>query len=278
MGKTVLITGGNSGIGLASAEILAGLGWNVLLLCRNPKKAEPVVAELKKAYPTVHIQNYTADLSDFEAIKSAAAQISKDHPSLDVLLNNAGFYPDTIEYVGDVEKTLYASHLGHMLLTHLLMPILGNVKEARVINVSSAIHPMGRVERFFKKVDGLTAVKAYADAKLANILFTMALAKRLPASITTYSLHPGVIRTGFAQTSGGFMGFMVRVFGWMLTKPAKGAETSVFLTTANIDRIKGDSGKYFDKSKVKATSNKDVTPDNAEWLWTNSEEILKPYW
>ena len=276
-GKTVVITGANSGIGLASARILAEKGWNIVSICRNPQSGKALEADLRSQFPNITATNFTADLSDFHSIKIAAQQILAQFPVIDVLLNNAGYYPDVIEYINGIEKTLYASHLGHMLLTKNLLPALEKAPEARIVNVSSAVNPMGRVERFFKQPEGHSSIKAYADAKLANILFTMGIAKRLPSHITTYSLHPGVVNTGFAHATSGFMGTMVRLFGRFLTTPEKGAATSVFLTSANISLIKADSGKYFDKKKVAATRNKDITQENAEWLWTKSEELLRQF-
>jgi retinol dehydrogenase 12 len=276
--KTVLITGANSGIGLSCTKILAQKGWNVLLLCRKQAAGDAIVAELKQAYPTGIFKCYVADLADFVAVKKAASQVLADNPTLDVLLNNAGYYPDKIEYVDGIEKAFYASHLGHMLLTHLLMPALERAPEARIINVSSLIHNNGLVARFFTQPEGHSSMKAYADAKLANILFTMGLTKRLPAHITSYALHPGVVSTGFASDGTGFMGFMVRLFGGLLMSPDKGAATSIYLVTEDISVLKPLAGKYFDKKKAVATRNKDLTGANADLLWAKSEEILKRYW
>lgn len=272
--KKVLITGANSGIGLASAHQLAEKGWDVLLMCRNAQKGDEVAAELRQKYPQIQSKNYAADLSNLESVRKAADQILAEHPKIDVLLNNAGYYPAEIRYVGEVEETLFASHFGHFVLTERLLPALESSSESRVINVSSAVHPMGRVKRYFQGPNGVSAIQAYADAKLANILFTMGLAKRLPPHITTYSLHPGVVRTGFAQNSGGLMGFLVKLGGRFLTPPDKGAATSVYLTTAPIDELNGHSGRYFDKCRVAKTRNEDITEQNAEWLWEQTEKIL----
>lgn len=276
-GKTALITGANSGIGLATAKILARKGWNVLLLCRKQAAGDAVVADLKQAHPSIVAQNFVADLGDFAAVQRAAEQIVAEFPQLDVLINNAGYYPDKIEYVNGIEKALYASHLGHMLLTRLLMPALERAPEARIVNVSSLLHSSGQVARFFTEPKGHSSGKAYGDAKLANVLFTMGLSKRLPAHITSYSLHPGVVNTNFAADGTGPMGFMVRLFGRFLMTPENGAATSVYLATEDIAALKKDSGKYFDKKRVTKTRNADITPENAEWLWTKSEEILQPW-
>ncbi|MFN8393784.1 MAG: SDR family NAD(P)-dependent oxidoreductase [Bacteroidia bacterium] len=272
--KKVLITGANSGIGLSSAHLLAAKGWDVLLLCRNAQKGDAVVAELRKKHPQIQSKNYAADLSNLESVRKAAAQILAEHPRIDVLLNNAGYYPAEIKYVGNVEETLYASHFGHFVLTQALLPALEKSAQGRVVNVSSTIHSMGKVKRFFQGPNGISAIQAYADAKLANILFTMALAKRLPPQMTTYSLHPGVVNTGFAHNSGGLMGFFVKLGGRFLTPPDKGAATSVYLTTAPITELEGLSGRYFDKCKAIKTRNDDATAENAEWLWEKTEEFL----
>lgn len=272
--KKVLITGANSGIGLASAQLLAAKGWDVLLLCRNAQQGEEVAAGLRKKHPGIQSKNYPADLSNLDSVRKAADQILAEHPRIDVLLNNAGYYPAAIKYVGSVEETLHASHFGHFVLTERLLPALEKSPQGRVINVSSAVHPMGKVKRFFQGPVGVSGIQAYADAKLANILFTMALAKRLPPQMTTYSLHPGVVNTGFGRNSGGLMGFLVKLGGRFLTTPEKGAATSVYLTTAPIKELEGLSGRYFDKCKVAKTRNEDITQENAEWLWEKTEEIL----
>jgi retinol dehydrogenase 12 len=273
--KTALITGANSGIGLATAKLLAQKGFHIILLCRKQLAGEQIAKELMQLNTAIIAQCYAVELSDFESIKKAAADILLAFPRIDVLVNNAGYYPDAIEYVHGVEKTTYASHIGHFLLTRLLMPALERSPEARIINVSSAAHQMGRIARPFQQTESVSAIKAYGDAKLANVLFTMGLAKRLPAHITTYSLHPGVVSTRFASETTGLMGFLVRLGSRFLMTPEKGAATSVYLATEPIAHIQADSGKYFDKCKVKKSPARDLTADKAEWLWEKSEAVLR---
>ncbi len=277
MVKKVVITGANSGIGLATARILAQGGFDVIAVCRNPQKGEDAVREIRKAGPNSNVSLVICDLSDFDSVVKAAAEISLDNPQIDVLINNAGYYPPEIEYVGEVEKTLYASHLGHMLLTLKLLPTLEAVDEARIINVSSAAHNMGRVDRFFKKVDGLNGIKAYGDAKLANVLFSMGLKDHTSSSVTSYSLHPGVVNTNFGENLGKFFSAAFNVVGPLFLSPSKGAQTSVYLATAPIETLRPLDGKYFAKKRLKKTNNKDVHKSKADWLWAKSMDYLEPY-
>lgn len=277
MVKKVVITGANSGIGLATARILAQGGFDVVAVCRNEEKGKNAVKEIQKAGPNAEVNLVLCDLSDLESVKRAAAEIILDHPQIDVLINNAGYYPPEIEYIGEVEKTLFASHLGHQLLTMRLLPALEAVPEARIINVSSAAHTMGRVERFFKKVDGLSGIKAYADAKLANVLFSMGLKDHTSESVTSYSLHPGVVNTNFGENLGKFFSAAFNVVGPLFLSPSKGAQTSVYLATAPIETLRPLNGQYFAKKKPKRTSNKDVHKSKADWLWAKSMDYLEPH-
>jgi NAD(P)-dependent dehydrogenase (short-subunit alcohol dehydrogenase family) len=277
MAKTVVITGANSGIGRATAKALASQGYSIITLCRNKVEGDKLVVELKKDNPSIQAENVVADLSDLNSVKKAATTILSRHSTIDRLINNAGYYPPVIEYVNGVERAFVAAHLGHMLLTELLMPALKNSPEARVINLSSALHSQGKVSRFFKKPAGHNPQQAYGDAKLANILFTIALAKHLPDNVTTYSLHPGVVNTNFGNTVTGMMKVVITIFKPFFITPEKGAVTSIYLADENIQQLKPYSGKYFAKSKLAKINSSDATEENANWLWDKSTEILKPY-
>jgi retinol dehydrogenase-12 len=275
--KTVIITGANSGIGYATAQILAAKGYNIVTICRKKMEGEKLAADLQKAHPAITAENFTADLSDLAQVKRIALQIKDKYPVIDRLINNAGYYPPVIEYIAGVEKSFIASHLGHMLLTELLLPSLTNSSEARVINVSSALHADGSVSRHFKGTPKLTPAQAYGDDKLANILFAKALAKRLPSHVTAYSLHPGVVNTNFANTVTGGLKIAITLFSMFFITPEKGAATSVFLTDESIEKLKPFNGAYFDKKKVATTRNKDVSESNADALWAKSKEVLGEY-
>ena len=210
--NTIVITGANSGIGRATAEILAAKGYNVVTICRKRAEGEKTVADLRKLNPKIKAENFTADLSDLDQVAKTAQAIKRKYPVIDRLINNAGYYPPSIEYIGDIEKSFVASHLGHMLLTELLLPSLQQSKESRVINLTSALHSNGRANRFFQRTPNLDPGNAYGDSKLAGILFSMALAKELPAHVSAYSVHPGVVRTNFDRTVRGAFKIAIVLF------------------------------------------------------------------
>jgi len=275
--KKVVVTGANSGIGLASAKKLAQSGFDVIAVCRSEAKGKAAVEEIKAVNDKVEVNLYLCDLSDLLSVANAADAIREAHPQIDVLLNNAGYYPPSVSYIGVVEKCLYASHLGHMLFTLKLMPALEAVPDGRIINVSSAAHNMGKAERFFKKVDNLSNIKAYGDAKLANILFSMGLRDRTAESITSYSLHPGVVRTNFGENLSGFFKGVFNLISPLILSPDGGARTSVHLATAPLAELKPHNGRYFDKSKPKKTRHKDIHKSKSDWLWAKSMDYFEDF-
>ena len=275
--KTVVITGANSGIGKATAEILASKGYNIITICRKNKEGEKTVAALQALNPSITAENFTLDLSNLSEVRKTGQAIREKYPVIDRLINNAGYYPPAIEYLDGIEKSFVASHLGHFLLTETLLPSLSRSAEARVINVSSALHSNGKFERFFKQVSGHNPSNAYGDDKLANILFTIALARELPPNVTTYSLHPGVVNTNFANTVTGVFKVIITLFSPFFITPEKGAATSVYLADESIQTLKPNSGMYFEKKKPVSTRNKDITEANATSLWKKSRELLNAY-
>ena len=275
--KIALITGANSGVGLATAKGLAAAGFDLILLVRSEAKAKATKEAVLQRFPDTKIDHEIADLEDIDSVKLAVKSIRKKYTKIDRIINNAGYSPDEIYFTKDgYEKSFVANHLGHFALTINLLDLLEASGEGRIINVSSTAHALGKVRRFLIKNDkNLTAFKAYGDGKLANILFTKGLAKRLVGKpVLAFSLHPGVVGTNFGGNFTGFSAFLVKLAKPFMISSEEGAETSLFLATTPLENIKRNNGKYFAKSLLKSTSNNDITTDNADWLWEKSLEIV----
>lgn len=272
--KTALITGANSGLGLATAKALAQRSFDLILLCRNEQKGRDAQADIQKANPAVTVDFFTADLADLDSVRRAAGQVSAKYPKLDVLINNAGYTPDRIEFVDGVEKSFYASHVGHFVLTTLLLDSLKKAGAdangpARVISLSSAAYLGGSASRFFRKIDDLSPTIAYCDDKLANLLFARELARRTAGQgIMSYSVHPGAVRTNFGAGTSGLLGKVFSLAGPLMRTPEKGAQTTVFLASASLKSIgERNNGGYFADSVPKSTYNRDINDEKAAWLW-----------
>ena len=275
--KIALITGANSGVGLATAKGLAATGFDLILLVRSEAKAKATKEAILQRFPVTKVDYEIADLEDIYSVRFAVQQIRKRYVKIDRIINNAGYSPDEIAFTKDgYEKSFMANHLGHFALTISLLDLLEASQEGRIINISSAAHGLGKVSRFLIKNDkNLTAFKAYGDGKLANILFTKGLAKRLAGKpILSFSLHPGLVGTNFGGNFTGFSSFLIKLAKPFMISSEEGAETSIFLATTSFENIKRDNGKYFAKCKVKSTNNNDITTDNADWLWEKSLEIV----
>lgn len=275
--KIVLITGANSGVGLETAKGLAAAGFDLILLVRSEAKAKATQEVILQRFPNTKIDYEIADLENIVSVKKAVQNIRKRYVKIDRIINNAGYSADTVLFTKEgYERSFVANHLGHFVLTSNLLDLVEASGEGRIISVSSAAHGLGKVGRFLKKNDkNLTAFKAYADGKLANILFTKALAKRLTGKpVMAFSLHPGVVETNFGGNFTGFSSFLVKLAKPFMISSKEGAETSIFLATTPFENIKRDSGKYFAKCKVKSTNNNDITTENADWLWEKSLEIM----
>lgn len=271
--KTALITGANSGLGLATAKALAQRSFKLILLCRSEQKGRSAQAEVQKANPAVRVDLITADLADLDSVRRAAEQVRSSYDRLDVLINNAGYTPARLEFIDNIEKSFYASHIGHFVLTHHLMELLrktgAETGDVRVVNLSSGAYLGGRVVRFFRRIEDLSPTFAYCDDKLASLLHARALAKQTAGQgITAYSVHPGAVRTNFGADTPGFIG---KVFSWagpLMRTPEKGAQTTVFVASAPLKSIgERNNGGYFADSQPKTVYNRDVTDDKAAWLW-----------
>lgn len=269
----VVITGANSGIGKETARSLAGTGHTVVMACRDAGRAEAARKDIVNTSGSDKVRVMILDLTSFKSIRAFADVFSAQFDHLDVLINNAGVIPVKKAMTEDgFEMQFGVNHLGHFLLTGLLLPSLKAADHARIINVSSMIHRMGNID--FSSFTGTRRygfMKAYSQSKLANVLFTRELARRLAAdNISAYCLHPGAVATNIAGR-GIFRRTMYRLLGGYLT-PERGAQTSIYL--AMEPGIEHLSGSYFDENcRVKSGSARSEDMALAGRLWDESEKL-----
>ena len=277
-GKTVVITGGNSGIGRETARVLAGAGAKVVITARDKARGESAVSALRSANQGGQIELVVFDLGDLGSVRSGAEQILAICDRIDVLVNNAGVVlSDRLESADGYEATLAINHLGPFLLTKLLLDRLEQSAPARIVNVASTADKGARHGLDF---DDLQATKryhgmqVYSRSKLANIYFTTELARRLQGTgVTANCLHPGTVRTSYGRDgdSSGFLALGLKIGAPFFLSPEKGARTSVFL--ASSPEVAGVSGKYFVKCKPRVPSKAARDDEAAKRLWQISEEL-----
>ena len=272
--KTVIVTGANSGIGYITALEIAKLGAKVVLVCRNKAKGEQAQQQIKEKANNQSVFLKIADLSSLKEIRRVAEEIKQEYPVIDVLVNNAGVIISERQLSADgIEMTWATNHLGYFLLTNLLLDNLKAASAARIVNVASQASWLGTIQWEdinFSKNYG--AMGAYAQSKLANIMFTNELANRLKGTkITTNAVHPGAVGTNFGRNMTGFMGRVIKWFGNFMRTPEKGAETSIWLAVS--PEMEGVTGKYFaDKKPIKAKAIA-YQPDALKRLWELSEKM-----
>ena len=273
-GKVCLVTGATDGIGKVSARVLAEKGAKVIIVGRNPEKSATVLAELKSSSGNENIDLLMADLAVMQEVRDLAEQVISHYDRLDVLLNNAGGYFAKHELTSDgLERTFALNHMSYFLLTNKLMELLKSSAPARIVNVSSDAHY--GIDMEFENLNGeqeYKAWKAYQKSKLANVLFTYELLKKVPADITVNCLHPGFVATNFGHNIGGFFGPVVKIAQRISAiDPEEGAKTSIFLCSA--PEVKGVSGKYFYKCQPKTSSRESRNMDTGKRLWQISSDI-----
>jgi len=275
--KVVIITGATSGIGLATAHQLAQQGFELIIMGRNADKLSQVAADLKNKVQGLTIHPIQFDLSDLKSVNCAASRILMTFHKIDVLINNAGgFFQKFHHSANGFEQTVGVNHLGHFLLTMKLLPLLIE-SSARIVNVSSEAHRMAQPNiDDLNYENGYNALKAYADAKLYNILFTKELVDRYQQDgIKSYCLHPGVVGSNFAQSGSGWFNWLFKLGRPFMLTPAKGAETSVFLATQEIPDT--ENGHYFVKKKSKQPSKLAENKELRVQLWEKSLQLVQPF-
>jgi retinol dehydrogenase-14 len=277
--KVCLITGATSGIGRATAIGLANMGARVVMVGRDRDRGEAALAEIKEKTTNPSVDLMLADLSSQEEIRRLAVEFNETHPRPDVLINDAGlFRSERITTADGLETTFAVNHLAYFLLTNLLLDVLKTSAPSRIVNVSSGDHTNGTIDfDDLQGEKGYKGPKAYSQSKLANVLFTYELARRLEGTgITANCLHPGgrvPVRTNFGSGVSGVFGVMVRSLRPLMISPEKGADTSMYL--ASSPEVEGLSGRYFVK-KAEARSS-DVSYDErlARRLWEVSAQLTK---
>ena len=273
-GKVCLITGGTNGIGKSTAHELARMGATVVIVGRNAQKTSQVVEEIRAASGNNTVDSLLADLSSQQDVRRLANEFKSKYSHLHVLLNNAGavFMRRQLSVDG-IEMTFALNHLAYFLLTNLLLDTIKASAPARIINVSSGAHTSGKIE--FDNLQGERdySSRAYGNSKLATILFTMELARRLEGTgVTVNALHPGFVSTGFGKNNPGFLMKIIRAVVPLIARsPEKGAETSIYL--ASSPEVQSITGKYFVDCKVTQPAPQATDMVVARRLWDVSAEM-----
>lgn len=273
-GRTVVVTGGTAGIGKATALGLATLGAHLAITGRDKQRAETAALEIRAAGGG-QVDVFVADLSSQADVRRLADEVLQRLPRIDVLINNAGGYWNTRHVTPDgIERTFALNHLAPFLLTSLLLERLKQSTPARIVTVSSNMHALGRVD--FSDLQGersYSGARAYNQSKLANVLFTYELARKLQAtSVTANALHPGVVRTSFgAQDPGSVQRLFTPFMRPFMKAPDRGAATSIHLASApDLEQV---TGRYFASSKPRRSSRLSYDQAAAARLWQVSADL-----
>jgi len=266
--KICLVTGATQGIGKVAAMTLAKQGAKVGIVCRNPDRAKDLA--------DAGIDVFVADMSVQKDIRRVAGEIRGKYDRLDVLMNNAGaIFIERVLTADGHEATFATNHLAYFLLTELLLPMVSEAKAGRIVNVASNAHARGKID--FDDLmgeRGYSGFPAYAQSKLANIMFTYELARRLPKHVTTNSLHPGVVATGFGRGEHTrWLKPLITIARPFFISAEKGAETQIYLATS--PDVEGVSGKYFRKSREARSSRRSYDEAAQKRLWDISVDLTR---
>jgi NAD(P)-dependent dehydrogenase (short-subunit alcohol dehydrogenase family) len=274
-GRVCLVTGATSGIGKATAHALAALGATVVLVGRDPQKGEATVQKIREDTRNEEVELLSADLSSQTSIRRLSDHVLAEHDRLHVLVNCAGaFFRDRRVTIDGLEMTFALNHLAYFMLTTLLLDLLQESAPARVVNVTSGAHSRGRID--FEDLQGERGYRgqaAYNQSKLANVLFTYELARRLDGTgVTVNCVHPGVVNTNFGRQNQPLAWrLVISMVAPFMRSLKKGAETVVYLSSD--PEVESVTGKYFHDLKAKRSSKLSYDPAVAARLWQVSEEL-----
>lgn len=278
-GKTVVITGANTGIGKETAIDLAKRGARIIIACRDMEKGQAALKEVIETSANENVTCMKLDLSDSKSIREFAESINKGEDKLTILINNAGVMVCPYGKTADgFELQIGVNHMGHFLLTYLLLDLIKKSAPARIINVSSMAHTWGSIN-----LEDINSEKsydkrgAYSQSKLANVLFTRSLAKRLQGTgVTTYSLHPGVVQTDLWRHLSGPQQFVMKVVSPFTKSSTEGAQTTIFCAVE--PALENESGGYYSDCAPAKCSAPAQDEDLAQKLWELSCKMLSITW
>jgi NAD(P)-dependent dehydrogenase (short-subunit alcohol dehydrogenase family) len=273
-GKTVVITGGTSGIGEIAAERLAQMGARIVLIARDKSRGEATLARLHERAPGLGHAVHYADLARVREMKRVAAEIASREPRIDVLINNAGAMFANRRLTEDgLECTFALNHMAYFVITEGLREQLLASAPARIVSTASAAHQGARLDfDDLQLAKSFSAMKAYGRSKLCNILFTRELARRLHGTgVTANCLHPGFVATRFGDESGGVISRFVGLAKLFAIPPEKGAETIIYLVSS--PKIAATTGRYFYKCGPITPSDAARDDRAALLLWERSAAL-----
>ena len=271
--KTCVVTGGNSGIGKATAIALAKMDHKVVIVCRNAGKGETALAEIRDKSGSDDIELVIGNLDNIESTKALACILSRQYPELSVLVNNAGVWMTKKTMTADgLEYSFQVNHMAPFILSILLLPTLKKNAPARIVNVNAGLYVKGVLDLKTTPVgDDFHLIKTYMNTKLCNAMFTRELAKAIEGSgVTVNALHPGVIRTRLGDFSG-LTGFFLRAFKVFWRSPKKGADAPVWLATApEVEKV---NGRFFMLRKETPYSGNATNDRLTHDLWQLSTKL-----
>lgn len=275
--KIVLVTGANSGMGKATCIEIAKLGAKVIMVCRDKQRGIEALEEVKEKSNNPSVELMFCDLGSIKEIKELTKEFKRKFEKLDILINNAGvILPGKHRTKDGLELQFGVNHLGHFFLTKELLDLIKKSPSGRIINVASGAHKIGRI--YFEDINldkNYTLWRAYAQSKLANILFTYELARKLKGTnVTANCLHPGAVATNMGiNRKTGFGTLITKTLKPFFQTPREGAGTAIYLATSS--EVQGITGKYFYKKKPIKSSMLSYDEHLAEKLWQFSEEIIE---
>ena len=271
--KTAIVTGANSGMGMATVRALSDMGAKVIMLCRSEKRGTEALEKLSsEKYRDLEL--ILCDLGNYDSIRAFANIVRRGYGHIDILVNNAGFISlDRQETEEGIERQFGINHVGHFLLTMSLLDLMG--EGGRIVNVASGAHKTGKIH--FDDINltkGFNAIKAYSQSKLANVLFTRELARRVKdRGITVNCCHPGAVATNIGiDRDTGFGKTVTGLLKPFFQTPEQGARTAIFL--ASDDSVSDITGEYFYKCRIAKSSRRSKDMELAKKLFEFSEELI----